>query len=473
MTIDYVNMSNEDLLKNITTIGETAAEETTTTSQLKAPNDLQNINNPSNSAEREQRENSRHEETAKTIHKVYSHHSLAELVSTPAPIEYFIDGFIQKGATHMLFGDPGCKKTFAAIDIGLSIACEEIDSWCYMKIEHGPVIYLAGEGANGLRKRCKTWLMKHNVTPESIPFTVIDECFHLNDDKNPDYSIENTIDNIRAIYEHPALIIVDTLHRFYEGSENDSQDMGKYIYACEQLTRAFNCGTLTIHHTGNAQENKGRARGSSSFRGAIDIEIKAEAFGDSLHLDQTKNKDAKKITGLILDFEEVTLPPEWNRKNGEPETSLVPKYSPYNNPNKFSASEDNTTHKLTAKQQRARETYEEAAKKFGIRIHDEETDHDFVAVHIEDWRKVYYELSSANNPNTKRKNFSLDRQEIYENEELLIKRVFEGDDYYCLDLQAEGEERLRTIIACALGKRARDAGGAYRDSHGVKKAEEK
>lgn len=396
--------------------------------------------------QQEHQERSTHKENV-CIRKVYSHHSLADLVSTPAPIEYFIDDYIQKAATHMLFGDSGSGKTFVAIDIVIHIACPELDMWCNKDIEHGPVIFFAGEGTHGIKKRLKGEIMEHNINPATCPITVIDECFHLNDNKNHDYSIQNTIDNIRAIYEKPALIVVDTLHRFLEGSENDSQDIGTFIHACDLIVREFSCAVLIIHHTGNAQENKDRGRGSSSLRGDVDNELKVEAIGDTIRIDQTKRKEGEKITGLILDRKEVTLPPEWNRKNGRPETTLVLKYSPEST---HAATAKKAEPQLKPSQTRARKFFTKAIRSYGVRIHDEKTGHELAAVYFEDWRTEAYHFDSADNPDTKRKHINQDRKYLIEETELITTRTIEGREYCCLDMQADGEELFRDAIITAL-----------------------
>ena len=432
MSIDYTSSNSDDLFEELTRMPETPEGKAGTS-------------------------DSRNEESAKSIRKVYSHHSLAELVSTPAPIEYLVDGYIQKAATHMVFGDPGSYKSFNAVDMALSIACEEIDSWCNRQIEHGSVIYMAGEGVKGLGKRCEAWLMDHNVNPENIPFAIIDECFHLNDEKNPDYSIENTIENIRAIFDKPALIVVDTLNRFYEGNENDSKDMSNFIHACDRLIREFGCAVLIIHHTGNAQDSKNRGRGSSSLKGALEIEFKAEKKDNQLHLTQTKNKDSRLMPTLVFDCEEVTLPPEWNKKNGEPETSLALHYSPESTK---TAEKEQKTPKLTDAQSRARKTFRKAIRSYGIRIHDEQTGHYLAGVYIGDWREEAYHSDTADNDNTKRSHFHEDRKYLKDKAGILIKRTIEGREYYCLDMQAEGEDLFRTAIITELKQHEQETAAA-------------
>ena len=388
----------------------------------------------------------------------YSRRSISELLATPAPVEYLIDGHIQKGAMHLLFGESGCKKTFAALSEALSIACPSINTWCGYDVEHGPVIYLCGEGARGLAKRAYAWILKHNISPEDIDFYIVDEVFHLNSEES-DFNIDNTIANIWDICtetgQKPALIVVDTLNRYLEGDENKTEAMTQFVNALTRLSREFDCATLTIHHCGLSPENKGRPRGSGSLFGACDIVTQAYAKGESIQLDQSKHKDAQEITGLVLDFDEITLPPDWHRKNGTPETSLVPHLSPYSNHDK-SQERKKPEVKLKAAQERGRNTYRAACEKFGIFIHnDKETGHTLAGVRFEDWEKVSCDLSSAKSEEAQRKSFDRDRKQLLETDMLLTKRKIDGQEYYCLDLEAKGagEEGYRQSIAGAIGTR--------------------
>ena len=408
----------------------------------------------------EAQDNQRHK---KSFHR-YKRLSTAELINTPTPLEYLIDGYIQREAMHLLFGESGCKKTFIALDLAMHIACNKFTHWCDKTIDnHGLVIYLAGEGTRGIRKRLYAQCLKHNISPEDGNLVIIDEAFHLNtDDEN--YNIDNTIENIKEICEekgqNPVLIIIDTLNRFLEGHENDTQSMSGYIHSCDKLSREFNTATLSIHHCGLATESKDRPRGSSALFAACDIVIKAEIKEEHTNLDQTKNKDAEKITGLKLDFEEITLPPEWNRKNGTPETSLVPRLSPYSTHNNPEAQKAERLHKrkLNTKQIRGRKSFENAAKEFGIFIQDEETGHELAAVCIEDWRKISYRDDSADNESTQRGHFNNDRRQLLEYDGLLTKRIIGGQEYYCIDLEVNDsetndEKTMKLKIICAIQNR--------------------
>ena len=418
MSIDMVGSTNDELFESITNLNYT----------------------PEGEAGEETKKEQVSNNSKPQLRKVYSHKSFAELCKKPEPIRYFIQDYVQEGALHLAFGESGSGKSFCVIDMSLCIGCEEIDYWndTTMPIKHGPVIYFAGEGAKGLSKRCAGLLQKYNVPPENVDITVFDEVFHL-DDTDLEYDIDSTIENIRAVCGKPALIVVDTVHTYLSGDENKAVDVANFLTACRRLIREFGCAVILIHHVGVALENKGRARGSSSFKAAMDIELKFEKDGSTISIDQTKNKEGVCKTGLKFTLKQVVLPEEWNDENGRPSTTCILELSTnstHNEPYNPEAKKGKT--KLSKSQQHARETYKAACKKSGIFINDKETGHTLAGVDIEDWRKVCYSMSSSDNDSTKRSKFSREREQLLETDKLLMKREIEGREYYCLDLEAEG-----------------------------------
>ena len=388
-----------------------------------------------------------------TLRKKYSSCSFAEICNKPEPVRYLIEGYVQEKALLLDFGESGCGKSFTVLDQACSIACEEIHDWHGINLKHAPVIYFAGEGNVGLRKRCAAWAYNHNVKPENVQLTIIDEVFHLDEDKDPEHCIDNTIANIRDVYPNTGLIVIDTLHRYMTGDENKSFDIGKFYGACDKIIRELGCSVIVIHHTGN--ENNHRGRGSSSIKADVDIEAEYSKSGDTITVNQTKHKDGIKKTGLKFKLRQVILPPSWNDEYGNPSTSCVIELSPdstHNQPYNPKA-ETEKPKKTSASQQRARKTFRRAIQSSGVRIHDEKTGHDLAGVSTEDWRIEAYHLDSADKQNTKCKHFNEDKKYLYEQEEILIKKEIEGREYWCLDLQAEGEDTFKIGVISALNER--------------------
>jgi hypothetical protein len=132
------------------------------------------------------------------------------------------------------------------------------------------------------------------------------------------------VEAIRALKIKPNVITVDTLHRFMAGDENSAQDAKTMLDACAALMQEFGCTVILVHHTGVSEEAQHRARGSSAWRGALDIEISViPAKGDkSIEIVQRKSKDAEIAAPVYVDLESVAIP-GWLDEDGEAVTSAV------------------------------------------------------------------------------------------------------------------------------------------------------
>lgn len=132
------------------------------------------------------------------------------------------------------------------------------------------------------------------------------------------------VEQVRSIKNDPIVIVVDTLHRFLDGDENSAQDAKTMLDACNSLMREFDCTVVLVHHTGVSDEAQHRARGSSAWRGALDIEISVIPGKNDQPMQavQRKSKDAEIAEAVYIDLQQVTIP-GWLDEDGQPVTSAV------------------------------------------------------------------------------------------------------------------------------------------------------
>lgn len=235
----------------------------------------------------------------------------------PAPISWLVKGWIQDNALIMVHGPSGGGKTFVVLDWCLTIA-GGVDHWFDNKVKNGSIIYLAGEGHHGLRGRVAAW--KHSKSINKLDMWLSREGCDLNTPEG----YQRVVSNIRALDIKPKLIVVDTLHRFLLGDENSSQDAKTMLDACSGIMNEFGCSVCLVHHTGVSDEAQHRARGSSAWRGALDIEISiVPAKNDTpIQIVQRKSKDAELASDLFCTLETVAIP-GWFDEDNEPVTSAV------------------------------------------------------------------------------------------------------------------------------------------------------
>jgi RecA-family ATPase len=103
----------------------------------------------------------------------------------------------------------------------------------------------------------------------------------------------------------PDIIIIDTLHRNMVGDENSSEDMAMYFKSIELLARRLDAAIVTVHHSGHG--DKGRSRGSSSIKAAMDAEFCVTKNGEAITFSCTKSKDFSSESEMIFNLHEVEL----------------------------------------------------------------------------------------------------------------------------------------------------------------------
>ena len=228
-----------------------------------------------------------------------------------------VKNWIQEDALIMIPGPSGGGKTFVALDLCLHIA-SGLSIWNGHKVKNGPVVYLAGEGHHGLRSRIAAWKQHHGVSGLDMWLSKAGCDLHTPE------GYMKVVEAIRALPKPPSVISVDTLHRFLSGDENSAQDAKTMIDACAALMREFGCTIILVHHTGVSDEAQHRARGSSAWKGALEIEISVvPAKGDApIQIVQRKSKDAEEAKPIYAVLKLVQIN-GWVDEDGEPVSSAV------------------------------------------------------------------------------------------------------------------------------------------------------
>lgn len=246
-------------------------------------------------------------------------HAVADLLRQPTPPRWLVRDYLDAGSLSCIFGPSGSTKTFVALDMGLCLATGT--KWHGQAIgDPGGVIYVCGEGLAGINKRLMAWFLEHpDADPKQTPFFVSDAPVPF---LNPDalFEARESIKALVTLHGKPKLIIVDTLARnFGPGDENKTPDMCAFVDALTETSKLFDCAVMVVHHTGLADAN--RARGSSSFKGALDWEYKLEIKESLRVLSCAKSKDFLEPKDIA--FEPVSIDTGWRDDEGQPVTSLV------------------------------------------------------------------------------------------------------------------------------------------------------
>jgi phage/plasmid primase-like uncharacterized protein len=240
-----------------------------------------------------------------------------DLSAQPAPLKWMVRGWIQENALIMVHGPSGGGKTFMVLDQLLSIAAG-LPDWAGCKVKAGTVVYFAGEGHHGLRGRIAAW-KHHNIVDTLDMWVSKDGC-----DLNTPTGYQRVRESLIKLTSPPKVIVFDTLHRFLLGDENSAQDAKTMLDACSLLMNEFLCSVILVHHTGVSSEAQHRARGSSAWRGALDIEISIVPGDEAspMEIHQKKSKDAELAHSIYANLEGVDIP-GWRDEDGEQVSSAV------------------------------------------------------------------------------------------------------------------------------------------------------
>jgi phage/plasmid primase-like uncharacterized protein len=240
-----------------------------------------------------------------------------DFCAQPSPISWLVKRWIQSQALVMVHGPSGGGKTFVVLDWCLRMA-SGIEDWAGHKVRPGNVVYLAGEGHHGLRGRVAAWKHHHQAGKLDMWLSK-DGC-----DLNTPTGYLKVVQQVRMLPNRPDAIVVDTLHRFLQGDENSAQDTKTMLDACAALMQEFGCSVILVHHTGVSEEAQHRARGSSAWRGALDIEISIVPGkeGVPMQIVQRKSKDAEMAQTIYVELQQVAIP-GWRDEDNQQVTSAV------------------------------------------------------------------------------------------------------------------------------------------------------
>lgn len=321
-----------------------------------------------------------------------------------SPPEFLVEGLIERDTLGLVFGDPGCGKSFLGVDLALSVATGH--PFHTAPVKQGAVFYIAGEGHNGLVRRFHAWAIERGRSLEGVPlFKSVCAAQFL--DKQSAQSVEYAISQLAAQHGKPAMVVVDTLARnFGPGDENATKEMSAFVAAMDKLRIAWpGCVILIIHHSGH--HDKERGRGSMALKAALDFEYRLAKSAQMLKLTSTKMKDAEPPRDMVFILKDVPL------AEGATSAALVTSEG-------YEDAGDKPQ-KLSSNAKLAKETFVEVAASSGPEI-------DF-AIDLEPWREVFYAKHTGDNIGSKRQAFKRGRDALVE------KRFIEAynDVYRCID----------------------------------------
>jgi len=308
---------------------------------------------------------------------------------------YLVKGWLDRGASSVVYGESNVGKTFFALDLAMHVAAAKTWHGCKVPPSEdyaGVVVYIACEGGSGIRNRIEAIRRER---PDLMECTEIDGGFLLLPTSVNFHGSDDAIALLRALEDSKriGLIVIDTLARAMgAGDENTAKDMGSFIGNIDALRQETGAHVMVIHHSG--KDRSRGARGSGSLRAAVDTEIELTRSDTVVMAETRKQRDmpADKVFAYTLRSVEIGTD-----EDGESVTSAVVEQS---EPVKKMP-------KLSGQQKIAMQAFQDAIANHGEKKHGDMFPQNRQCVSLEHWREYCdrHSLTDGHSPSAARQAF--------------------------------------------------------------------
>lgn len=178
--------------------------------------------------------------------------------------EYLIDGVVQRGRLYTLTAPTGSGKTAVMLYASTSIATGSL--FCEREVEHGDVIFLAGENPDDVRARVIATMEFYGINAAKCRLHFIAGTF----------SIRSDIEVLRTEAEklpNLVLVVVDTFAAYFDGEdENSNAQALDFARVVRQITQfpGKPAVIMPAHPVKNATRDNLSPKGGSSLLNEVD-----------------------------------------------------------------------------------------------------------------------------------------------------------------------------------------------------------
>ncbi|MDD3313188.1 AAA family ATPase [Pseudodesulfovibrio sp.] len=229
--------------------------------------------------------------------------SVGDLLSREWSEEWLVDRVIPLRGWTGVIGLWKNGKTFITLDMACHIALG-LPWRGMMHVEQGPVLYVAGEGHVGLKKRFAAWQKFHGHRLDAAPIAVSKVAATF-DDRASALEVKAALDaQAEAWGRPPVAVFIDTLARNMGGDENKTADMNQFIRNVDSVL-GLNVAKIIVHHVGHG--DKSRGRGASSLPGALDAEYLISKYENGFDMKCTNIKESQHPAAMAWQWREVEV----------------------------------------------------------------------------------------------------------------------------------------------------------------------
>ncbi len=240
----------------------------------------------------------------------------------PGPeLDFLVDGWLTEGERSVIGGPSRSGKSFLAIHMAMCVARgQDFFNW---PVKRGGVVYQAGEGARGVKRRLKAYRKHFEVAEdEDVPFVFLGSKVDL---YSRDGDTQGLIDEIKAwaltMSVPLRLVVIDTLATATAGAdENSGKDMGVVLANIARIADETGAHVMLVHHM-NADGKK--LRGHTSVYANVDQVVTVVMDEDTKIRTATLSKQKDDEDGLKLTFALASVTVGYSERTQRDITSCV------------------------------------------------------------------------------------------------------------------------------------------------------
>jgi hypothetical protein len=185
--------------------------------------------------------------------------------------DWLVEGLWSWRGVGVLGGPPKSTKTWAAVDLALSVASGTKAFEVFPVPKPGPVVFFAAEDAPPrIRERFAAISERRGLALEDVDVHLLDVPSLRLDDARSQLRLLHTLRSLR-----PRLLVLDPLVRLHSGDENSAADVSGLLSFLRSVERELETAVLLVHHT--RKDLAVNAAPGQGLRGSSDL----WAWGDS------------------------------------------------------------------------------------------------------------------------------------------------------------------------------------------------
>jgi len=247
--------------------------------------------------------------------------------------DWLVKDLILARSFGIVYGPPGCGKSFLMSDLMLTCASAVLESradardWFGYRVNPFGVVYVVAEGADDFVIRLHAWRINQGIEPEvAIPFVFLPTSVDM---RSSDADTLKLAEEVKAIDAEMrrrwgvgvGVTVIDTVSRALAGgNENASDVMGAFVINCGRLQEETSSAVIGVHHGG---KEAGRGpRGHEALHGAADFEIEVAGATDESPNSWTVRKLKAGPAGAAHHFRLRPMTVDYD-DDGDPITSCV------------------------------------------------------------------------------------------------------------------------------------------------------